>query len=977
MNVRHCVILLLLVVSLGWSQSYSISTIAGMRAPVANNVPALGAYTGMPSAVLPDGKGNVYYTGLNCLFKITSNGTLIRVAGNGVGGYSGDGGPAINAQLNGANGLIFDASGNLYIADAGNYRIRIITPDGNIHTYLGNGFAGGAGDGGPASQATINQIRGLTIDSAGNIYFCDFANHVVRMINTSGIINTIAGTPGTSGYYGDSGPATLAQLNKPEGVALDPSGNIYIGDSGNNVVRIITAGVINTFAGITTNEGTTAPTTSTTPTGYVSTSSVGTPATAGFNGDGGLATGAVLSSPQCVLSDALGNIYICDYGNAAIRIVTTDGNINTFAGQGTDIGFLGDGGPALEAELAGVVAMNFDSVGNLYMADWGNSRIRVVNTQLNIVTVAGGGNPPSPSGDGGQATNALLGAPFGLAMDASGNLYFSDYDTYTVRKITPQGIISTVVGNGTPGYSGDGGPALSAQLYPAGLTFDSAGNLYIADYGNNVVREVNTKGIISTIAGNRNEGPGYSGDGGPAVAAQLTYPTTLVFDGSNNLYIADAGNWVIRMVNPAGNISTFAGNNTKGYTGDNGLATAAEFNYIFGLLVSGGNLMISDYGNYAVREISFTTGIVTTIVGNGTQGYTGDGPVVTGKSSTIQAGAQVISVTQLGGPYGILTDSSGQLFIADSSSSRVLKIGTGATPSISTVAGNGIFGYSGDGGPATLAMISNPLGLVSDANGNLYFADSQNAVIRKLTVLSPSGNAVTPVNAASYSGGAIAPGELVTLFSTGMGPAQLAGGSPAGSLWPTEAGNTQVLFNGALAPVLYSSNDQVAVAVPYQLAGETKATVQVLYNNQSISVFNTPVTTTAPGVFTRDQSGHGQAAALNQDTSLNSTLNPAHRGTVIVLYLTGEGQTMPFGVNGKIAPINGGKLPQPMQPVSVTIGGVTAVVQYAGAAPGSLAGLMQVNALIPDGVSTGAAVPVMVTVGTASSQSGVTIAVSN
>ncbi len=972
MNVRHSAVLSLLVVSLGWSQSYSISTIAGMLAPVPSGVPALGAATGMPTAVVPDSHGDVYYTALNCLFKVDSHGTLTRLAGNGVAAYSGDGGPAGNAQLNSPNGLVFDAKGNLYIADAGNYRIRIITPDGNINTFLGNGLAGGSGDGGPAAQATVNEIRGLTIDAQGNIYFCDFGNHVVRMINPSGVIQTIAGTAGTAGYYGDSAAATAAQLNKPEGLAVDSSGKIYIGDTGNNVVRVITAGTISTFAGITTNEATTAPATSTTSTGETTTASAGTPAAAGFSGDGGAATAAALSSPEAIAVDASGNVYISDFVNSVIRIVTTDGNINTFAGQGNTIGFAGDGGPATAAQLNGVLGMNFDAAGNLYMADWMSLRIRVVNTSGNINSIAGGGLPPAPSGDGGLATKALLGYPYGLAMDASGNIYFSDYATYTVRRITPGGIITTVAGNGTPGYSGDGGPATSATLYPAGLTVDSAGDLFIADYANNVVREVDTKGIISTVAGNRNNGPGYSGDSGPATSAQLTFPTAVALDASNNLYIADTGNYVVRMVNPAGNISTFAGNNTKGYTGDDGPAVSAELGNVFGLTVANGGLYLADYGNYAVRQVSFATGIITTVVGDGTQGYTGDGPVITGKSTP--SGGQAATNTQLGGPYGLAVDATGQLYIADSVGSRILKVGTGTTEVISTVAGNGNYGYSGDGGPATQATMTYPLALVIDGKGNLYFTDSQNAVIRKLTQLTASGSTTAMVNAASNIGGAIAPGEIVTLYGAGIGPAQPAAGVAAQNLWPTQAGNTQVLINGAAAPVLYASNNQVAVAAPYQLAGQTKATVQVLYNKQSVSVFDTAVAASAPGVFTRDESGHGQAAALNQDTSLNGALNPAHRGAVIVLYVTGEGQTTPGGVNGKVANPSA-KLPQPMQPVSVTIGGVTASVQYAGAAPGSLAGLMQVNALIPDSVTPGSAVPVTITVGSAGSQGGVTIAV--
>ncbi len=985
MNVRHTTFLLLLVVSLGFAsvavgQSFNISTVVGSIPAVPNNVPAVNATTGMPSAVLPDGKGNFYYTAINCIFKVNSSGVLTRFAGTGTGGYSGDGGPALLAKLSSPNGLAFDSTGNLYVADAGNYRIRMISPAGTISTILGNGLAGGSGDGGPAAQATVYLIRGLTIDSSGNIYFSDYGNHVVRKINTQGVVSTIAGTAGTAGYFGDSGQAKVAQLNRPEGVAVDASGNLYIGDSGNNVVRMVTpAGVISTFAGVTTNESTTAPTTTTNPSGTVTTNSVGIPAAAGFNGDGAAATSAVMNAPESILVDAKGNVYISDFGNGCIRIVTTDGNINTFAGECTDIGFSGDGAAATAAELNGVVDMHFDTSGNLYVADWASLRVRVINSSGNIGTVAGGGLPPSPRGDGGPATSALLGFPFAMATDNAGNLYFSDYATYTVRRVSASGIITTVVGNGTPGYSGDGGPALNAQIYPAGLTLDNAGNLYIADYGNNVVRMVNTKGIISTIAGNRNNGGGYSGDLGPATAAQLSYPTALAFDGSNNLYIADAGNFVVRMVNPAGNISTFAGTNVAGFAGDNGLANAAKINYVFGLLVANGGLYISDYGNYAVRFVSFSTGLITTVVGNNNQGYTGDGPLVGGSATSTtayyQSGGQVIQPTQLGGPYGILLDPSGQLYIADSVSARILKITNSSTPSVSTIAGNGTFGYTGDGGPATLAEISYPLGMVMDSSGNIFFSDSQNGVIRKLTLLKPSGEPTAVVNAASYKGNTVAPGELVTLFGAGLGPAAAVAGAPNGSMWPTQAGNTQVLFNGALAPVIYSSNNQVSVAVPYSLMGSAKATVEVLRNGQPVSVFETAVADTAPGIFTRDQSGQGQAAALNQDTTANSAANPAHRGSVIVLYVTGEGQTLPFGVNGKIAAL-GGALPHPLQAVSVTIGGATAQVQYAGAAPGNLAGLMQINALIPDGITTGASVPVVVTIGAASSATGVTIAVS-
>ena len=323
------------------------------------------------------------------------------------------------------------------------------------------------------------------------------------------------------GFAGDGGPATAAQLNAPVGVALDPAGNLYIAERENHRIRKVTpGGVISTYAGTGTQ---------------------------GFSGDGGPATGAQLLGPGGVALDPAGNFYIADRNNDRIRRVSTDGTIATYAGSGS-LGFSGDGGPATAARLnmsLGGVAL--DSAGNLYIADLLNERIRKVSPVGTISTYAGNGGYGF-WGDGGPGTAAQL-RPRGMALDPAGNLYIADFGNSRVRKVTPGGTISTYAGTGTPGFAGDGGPATAAQLsFPQGVALDSAGNLYIADSNNNRIRKVTPGGTISTYAGTGLQG--FSGDGGPAIDAQLWFPVGVALDSAGNLYIADQENQRIRKVTP-------------------------------------------------------------------------------------------------------------------------------------------------------------------------------------------------------------------------------------------------------------------------------------------------------------------------------------------------------------------------------------------------------------------------------------------
>ena len=336
------------------------------------------------------------------------------------------------------------------------------------------------------------------------------------------IITTCAGN-NVSGFSGDGGPATAAKLYAPTSVIVDNTGNIIFCDEANYRIRKInTSGIITTIAG----------------TGIY-----------GFSGDGGQATAAQFFNPEAIVSDGAGNLFIADRDNNRIRKINTSGIISTIAGNGT-AGFSGDGGPATAAELYSPIGVATDTAGNVFIAD-GKNAIRKVSSAGIITTVAGMGGVFGFSGDGGPATAAKITVPGSVSVDAAGNIYFTDIFNNRVRKVDASGVISTVVGTGVAGYSGNGVPATAATLnLPSRVVADSSGNLLIADDHNNVVRFVNTSGIIYTIAGDTVAG--YTGDGGQATAAELTYPTGVAVDAAHNLYIADQNNNVLRKV---GNIA--------------------------------------------------------------------------------------------------------------------------------------------------------------------------------------------------------------------------------------------------------------------------------------------------------------------------------------------------------------------------------------------------------------------------------------
>jgi uncharacterized protein (TIGR03437 family) len=871
---------------------------------------------------------------VHSVFKVDTKGTLTRIAGTGRYGVSGDGGPAINAQMAFPDGVAVDSGGNVYVADRAAHVIREISSGGTISTFGGTGKNGFSGDGGPAVNAQFNGPTGLALDAAGNLYVADTDNSCIRMISPDGTVVTVAGTNGRT-FSGDGGPASAADLNQPQGVAADAAGNLYIADTFNNRIRMVAKdGTISTFAGN------------------------GFP---GGSGDAGPATSATLFLPTDVAVDGAGSVYIADLGAVRVRKVTK-GIITTVAGNNTAEQLPIDGVLAVSVRINGPTGVAADSGGAFYFAAGsigsgsgltiGDYKIWKVTTDGMLSTVAGDGNN-SFSGDGGPAALARIETPAGMAMDSQGNLYIADPANNRVRKIAADGTMSTAAGFGVAGFAGELGPAPAALLNsPMGVAVDSEDHLYIADTGNNRIREVLSNGNIGTFAGNGNAG--LFGDGGNPLDAAIHAPRAIAFDAHGNLYIADTLDHRVRKIDAHTNtIDTVVGSG-QGFGGDGGAAVSARLNLPTALTVdSADNLYIADQGNNRIRKVS-ADGTIQTVAGTDTA-FTGDGgPAVSALVSS---------------PRGVAVDRSGNLYISEPGENRIRKV----TPDggIATIAGNGNCCYSNDGGPATNATLNQPWGLALDSTGDVLVADSGNSAIRLLQP-APTGAAQgAVVNGGSFQSGAIAPGEIVSITGSGLGPPQGVQFQASNGFVGTQLAGVSVLFNGIFAPVLYASAKQITAIVPYGVSG---GTAQVVAEYQSLITLSTPVplAAAAPALLTADSSGRGQAAAVNAGNENNDARHPASIGTMITLYATGEGATSPAGIDGKLG---SAPLPRPVLPVTVTIGGQAATVAYAGGESGTVAGVMRIDVQIPSGIQTGSAVPVGIAVGGVGSATGVTIAV--
>jgi hypothetical protein len=930
-----------------------ISTIAGngVAGFFGDGGPATSAELNRPENPIFDGAGNLYFNdyGNNRVRKITmSTGVITTVAGNGTAATTGNGGPATSASLHGPVGAVFDTAGNLYITERDGYVVRkIAAGTGIISTFAGNGTAGFAGDGGPATSAKLNWPYGMAFDTAGNVFVSDVLNNRVRMINVAtGIITTVAGN-GTAGFSGDDGGAVSAELNEPIEVVTDTAGHLFVGDASNNRIREITLSNMNFPA---TNVGSSSATRviqlETTATETIT--SITVPQSQGDKQEYsiGTITGCTIGASNPV--DTVCHIPITfkpAYPGrrwVPLQVVTSTGNINfgltgvgvgplaaltpgvitTVAGNGTG-GYAGDGGAATSASLFREYRQIFDSAGNMYIADSSNHRVRKVAAGTGIITTVAGTGTAGYSGDGGLAVNGGLHNPQGVVLDSAGNLYIADFSNSRIRKVgATTGIITTVAGTGTYAYSGDGGLATNAgMLSPDDVAVDSAGNLYIADYNNFRIRKVSAgSGIITTVAGNGTQG--YSGDGGAAASSVLSSPVALAFDSADNLYIADQQNARIRKITAAtGIITTVAGNGTSGYSGDGGAATSAEFSGPGGIAIDpAGNLYIGDEQNDRVRRVDAGTGIITTFAGTGTLGFSGDGGVAT--------------KAQLSAPLGVVFDNAGDLFLADLRNNRVRKIDL--SQSILTYPTPTTVGTSDSTDNPQTAVVSNignaaltlpPPSSGSNPNvGSSFGFDSASTCPELLTSSDPQTLAAganctiaidfDPIQAGTLTGSAVltdtsldVAGSTQTIHLQGTGVAVSTTTTVAGSPNPSVYAQL-VTFTATVAPTTGSAEptgtiqfsvDGTAVGGPVTLSGDaasfTSSTLTV--GTHTVEAVYTPDSTS----YTASNGSTSQVvnkAMLGQNglanIALNSAPNPSNVGQSVTFTAT-----VPTGVTGTVA----------------------------------------------------------------------------
>jgi hypothetical protein len=916
-----------------------ISTVVG-GGP--NNLPGTVANLYQPYTEAIDAAGNIYVAAYqqHRIFKINTSGVVTVVAGTGIGGYSGDGGPAVKAELYYPQGVAVDTASpaNVYIGDTSNCLVRkvsqstgIITTIGGLVTGATTTACGYSGNGGAATSAEMYSPVGLAVTSGGSVFVAEYNNGVVRKIS-GGTITLIAGAGGSNttasncggtSPYGDGGSATSASafLCYPQGIALDSSANVFVTESssgGHCDVReiVLSSSKLYQVAGNFTC-------------GFV---------------DGVTATSGELDDPWqpwvVSVSGGTTTISVADYSNVRIRQFTltysggvpVPGKITTIAGDGSG-GYCNDGDPAIDACMS-PVGLVYDSSGNYYIGDYGSDRVRKVTKSTgDISTIFGwgpnGGTEVSYSDPVGVTNvaggNPSLYYPAGVYADpTSDNVYIGGYDGEAVYKWNSgANEISGFAGDGVAGFAGDGGPAESAATdlnAPWGIARDGSGNVYIGDYNNCVIRQVSASTAdITTIAGgtpDHQDGCGYTADGSVAVDTQNDGVSSIAITPAGTIFYADYGNCLVRKIATGTNtVTTVAGDHTLGcgFSGDLGPATAAQIrNPTQIALDSAENLYIADYPNCRIREVVRATGIIKTIAGDASCGYSGDGAATS---------------NDLYYPEGVWSDPNGNIFISDTDN-QILRWVT-PTGQLTTFAGTpDSNGFLGDGGPALSAKLYQPQQITQDGVGNIYVADQYNQRVRKVTPFAGFGLSTANLSFETQPAGTTSDFQPVTVSA--VGPTTISGVTVGTGFSEIDdcAGTSLTAGQTCEIDVYFSPTAAGAAIGTVSIASNAKfATTQL--NSVSLSGTASGLTLTGSLAF----------GSTPVKTPVTQTVTLKNTGATVSLGRIFITDTTDFSISGGTCPTGGGSL--------ATGASCTITVSFSPATTGGKKGTLAINSTDP------------------------------
>ena len=694
--------------------------------------------------------------------------TLAGTAGTIINSAEGAGSAA---QFSSPRGVTVDSSGNVFVADASNNTVRKVTALGVVTTLAGSAGSEGRTDA-TGSAARFTSPYSVAVDGSGNLYIADTFNHIIRKITSAGVVTTLAGA---SALGSADGIGTAAQFYQPRGISVDSSGNVYVADYGNNAIRKITpTGVVTTLAGAAGTQGST-------------------------DGSG---TAARFKDPMGVAADSAGNVYVADTANRTVRKISTAGTVTTLAGTaGTSGSTDGSGAAARFNEPRGVAV---DATGTLYVTDFGSHTLRKVSADGVVTTLAGSALVPGTTDASGTA--ARFYSPSGVSVDSNGNVYVADTANNTIRKVTSGGIVTTLAGLAGRSSSVNGTGAAARFEDPYAIATDTSGNIYVADASDHSVRKITGAGVVTTLAGTAGS---FGSTDASGSAARFFGPLGIAADSSGNVYLADTGNHIIRKISSAGVVTTLAGSaGIIGITDGNG--ALARFSGPNGVAVdSTGNVYVADTNSSTIRKIT-AAGVVTTLAGSpGSVGLTNG----TGTAARFSV------------PFDVAVDSAGNVYVSDHGNHAIRKI----TPDgvVTTLAGSGSAGNSD--GSGTAASFKFPTGVAVDSAGNVFVADTDNQVIRQIT---PAG-AVTTVAGKGSAGSTDGLGAAAAFFD----PKDVAVDS-SGNLFVADRGNHAirkgVVTTTTLAPVTLnfvpgfslvgnSSSGVINVAEATMFGDQTKA----------------------------------------------------------------------------------------------------------------------------------------------------------